>query len=332
MLPVRQLDLISRGVSGKRILIVGPGAIPIPTVGWGAVETIISETLPIYSTMGHDIWLINSRHPIDWREIRKMKFDLVLSHSDYHAKKLRYYFPRVHRIGISHYGLAAFPEKWHRSYKNTLKNLDGYSTLVCLSPAVFETYKELFDPKKLLISANGTTFNPKLGLEKNGKFLCIGKVEARKQQFEIYHEFKNAGLQVDFFGPISDNRVELLVLNDEIAAEWFKGPATREELVNQISSYEALILFSGGEGDALVLYEAQMAGLPIFVTEEALGSQDPQLPWIKVVSKAYSPTDLSRILNEIPGQSLDISTYAQQNYNWETRNIPILNRIQEVLK
>ena len=330
-LPIRQLEFVHSGVTGKKLLIVGPGAITIPSLGWGAVETIISETLPNYAKLGHDIWLINSRHPIDWLRIKRIDFDVIICHSDFHASKLRRYFPQIPIFVISHYGLAAFKEKWHKSYNKTIQNLQSYTKLICLSPAVYETYSEYFKSEFLVLSPNGTTFKPSLNPKKNRKFLCIGKVEVRKRQYEIYQRFSREGIPIDFIGPIADERVVKLLKTERVAGESFPGPLSREELENRICAYEALILFSEGEGDALVLYEAQMAGLPIFVTKEALGSQDPSLPWVKIVEQNVSPSKLLKILSEIPNSQNDIMNYAKANYSWEKRNLSINTLIQEAL-
>ena len=43
------------------ILIVASGVVPIPPTGWGAVETIISETIPIFINNNIEVGLLNSQ-------------------------------------------------------------------------------------------------------------------------------------------------------------------------------------------------------------------------------------------------------------------------------
>ena len=56
----------------KKLLIVAPGNMPIPTDGWGAVEIIISETLELYTAAGFDVWVLNSRNRNIWKEAKKL--------------------------------------------------------------------------------------------------------------------------------------------------------------------------------------------------------------------------------------------------------------------
>ena len=330
LVPVRQFECLK--AEGKfRILVVAPGSISIPAIGWGAVETVVSETLDQYMSLESQIWLLNSRHFIDWHSARKLDYDLIVSHSDFHTQQIKKYWPNTVSIGISHYGYAAFPDKWDRKYIDVLTNLSRHNMVVCLSQAVYLEYSKHISSEKLMLSPNGSSFQPVLELSKIDLFLCVGKVEARKRQFELYKEFKAADRLIHFIGNIEDPRVKKELEIDSGAARYFIGPMTRSELAAQISKYKALVLISDGEGDALVLYEAQLAGLPILVSKSALGSQNLSLDWVRVISKNFSIQELDEAYSDVRSNSKEIVNYAQENYNWEVRNQPLLDYCRTIL-
>ena len=45
-----------------RIAQVGPGIMPIPPDGWGAVEMLIWDYYQILTQQGHDVEIINTPH------------------------------------------------------------------------------------------------------------------------------------------------------------------------------------------------------------------------------------------------------------------------------
>ena len=48
-----------------KISIIGPGIMPIPPTGWGAVETLIWDMRNALIALGHDVDIINLRDPIE---------------------------------------------------------------------------------------------------------------------------------------------------------------------------------------------------------------------------------------------------------------------------
>ena len=46
-----------------KICIVGPGIMPIPPTGWGAVEIIIWDYKQILEKLGHEVIIVNTRDP-----------------------------------------------------------------------------------------------------------------------------------------------------------------------------------------------------------------------------------------------------------------------------
>ena len=109
-----------------------------------------------------------------------------------------------------------------------------------------------------------------------------------------------------------------------------KSTVTR--CIEELRNYKALILQSQGEADALVLYEAQMAGLPILVTKEGIGAQDISLPWINLIDDASSPTEIEGIVDSIHNTPDEIAAYARANYSWTIKKAALIAEMQRLIQ
>jgi len=315
----------SENKHSRKLLIVGPGSVSVPPKGWGAVETIISETIPVYQDSGFEVFLVNSKHILDFIKGKQFQPDVILLHEDTAIRRLRFLFPNTTIVMITHYGLAAFPELWSSSYKRAFKNFKYADYVVCLSPAILKTFKRFFPENQLLFCPNGTCFeNSGHGLHNRG-LIYLGKIEPRKKQFELYKYFKDMNVAVTFVGEIQDERVASLIKRDSIAASEFVGAWTRSSVIQNLPHYSGLLLLSAGEADALVLYEAQIAGLPIIVSSSAAGSQDLSLPWIHVHSFDRPAQEILDFLEKMSLAGHEIASFAQKNYRWEHRIGSLIN-------
>ena len=329
---VRDFRCVQVGGARGRLLIVCPGQLPIPPDGWGAVELLIHESIPSYIAEGYEVWILNSRARKDWKIASKEEFKLILNHSDIDSLRVRRHWPNSTLVSVTHYGLAAQPEKWDKGYHKVLQRLNFSNKIICLSPAILSTFLHYFDESKLLLSPNGSSFNFVNKKTKNGPILYLGKVEKRKRQYEVWSLFKDSGIDILFAGPIVDERVIEQMSLDASSAKNFTGEINRSSLQELFGRCSSLMLISEGEADALVLYEAQIAGLPILVNMESLGSQDCQLPWVRLIKSSPS---LQEILTELESVNIsgdEISLYANANYSWNVRNsklIQLLNKFNE---
>lgn len=316
-----QFKLVSKNTNSKHnLLIVAPGQIPIPTIGWGAVETIISETIQIYESNGFNVWVLNSQNPLTWRRAKKLQFHVILNHSDKDSKRIFKYFPKTKFVTVSHYGLGARENLWDKSYKNILNGMKLSEKVVCLSPAILSTYSKYFSRKSLIMSPNGTSFRPLIGSDQSKPLLYLGKVEKRKYQYEIWQRLSQSGINIIFVGPIVDQRVLDMIKKSPELKHVFIGPVSRNYLENNLCKYSGLFLNSNGEADALVLYEAQVAGLPIIVNSHSAGSQDVKNSWVKVLGTDFDAQEIVKFLRSIKESPKQISEYARKNYSWEVRN------------
>lgn len=312
-----------------RILVIGPGEISIPTQGWGAVETVIEETITLYLAEGYSVTLLNSNNKIDWSTVGN-NYDIILNHNDRATKKIRNRWKKIPLITFSHYGLGQYENLWNKDYRRILLRLSNSDFVICLNERIKDTYSKYISVEKLIVSPNGSDFMPAKNLPTSRKFVCVGKVESRKRQYEVWNDSVRESLEIDFIGPISDTRVENAISQKRLGHSSFLGPMTRKELSEVLSRYRALILPSIGEADALVLYEAQLAGLPVFVTENGLGAQDLSLRWIRIIPFEFKIEDLEKTLDTRDYTSLEIALFAESNYRWSVRHEPVLSLLRKI--
>ena len=316
-----------------KLLIVAPGNMPIPTNGWGAVEIIISETLSLYTAAGFDVWVLNSKNRKKWIEAKAINFPIILSHSDIDNPRIRSNWPNAKIVGVSHYGLGAYPEKWDKGFQKILIGMKSCDVVVCLSKAVENTFSNYIPLEKLIISPNGSAFESHCNLPGQiNKIICLGKVEKRKKQFELWKSLKTSNLEITFAGPIVDERVTREIEREPKLTNTFIGPISRENLSTELGKYTSLILISDGEADALVLYEAQLAGLAVLVTERSLGSQNPELDWICVISESPTPEEIRSALSKVISSPSNITKHALENYNWPDRNRKLVSLLLDLSK
>jgi hypothetical protein len=315
--------------SRHSILIIAAGSVHIPTHGWGAVETIIAETIPVYLQHGFNVGLLNSQNLFEWKKAKKFSYSLIICHSDEHLLKARKAWPQTPLIAVTHYGLAGRPELWHKSYRKVFSAISTADRVVCLSPAVYESFSRLIPKEKLVQIGNGTSFQATPIADKSDALVMVGKVEERKRQYELWQYALANNLKIHFLGPIEDSRVLEHLNQSPKLKEYFKGPKNREELAQELPQYRALVLLSAGEADALVLYEAQIAGLEIITNRDSLGNQEPELPWIHLIRDEHELKDAVKRITSNPVDPIEIATHARTNYKWETKLVKIIDLVKE---
>lgn len=320
LLPTRQF--IQGDGKGTQLLVVASGSLPIPTSGWGAVEKIITETLPLFEDYGFSASVLNSKHKQEWSFAANKKFDLVLCHDDSSIEKVKEYFPKVPVVAVTHYGSIPLVNEWDPSYLKVTKSFSLADKVVTLSHKCRSTLEKQTQLRNITVCPNGILpiqyqVNPRMS-----RAIYLGKIEPRKRQLEIAKHYPQ--LAIDFVGP---GKIPRRFKKKSQTGIRFLGPQNKSWLKENLSRYDIGILISKSEADPLVLYEYQNAGLKILVSELALGDQDCNLPWIKVTSLE----DLGRDLDSIRNLEINpavISSHASENYSWETR----ITKLMSVLR
>ena len=272
-----------------KIVLVGPGIMPIPPTGWGAVEILIWDTKNALEKLGHEVKIINTkdgRQIID--QINEFRPDFVHVHYDEFIPIIPYIqYPCAI---TSHFGYLERPEMFN-GYVNVLNAFTQIKTHVfCLSEGIKNVYRVMSGIKdeKLFVTPHGvdtsrfrTTDMPKYP----NRSIYLAKIDYRKRQ----HMFQSID-SLWFAGNIADNRFNT---DKNYLGEWSK-----EVLFKDLTDYGNLVLLSDGEAHPLVCMEALAAGLGVVVTEWGKANLDADKEFITIIPES-KVNDLEFVENAI---------------------------------
>ena len=257
-----------------KIVLVGPGIMPIPPTGWGAVEILIWDTKNALEKLGHTVKIVNTkdgRQIID--QINEFRPDFVHVHYDE-------FIPIVPYIQYpcaitSHFGYLERPEMFN-GYVNVLNAFTEIKPNVfCLSEGIKNVYRVMsgIPEERLFVTPNGvdisrfrTTDIPKYP----NRSIYLAKIDYRKRQ----HMFQSID-SLWFAGNLADNRFNT---DNNYLGEWSK-----EVLFKDLTDYGNLVLLSDGEAHPLVCMEALAAGLGVVVSEWGKANLDVNKEFITVI-------------------------------------------------
>lgn len=257
-----------------KIALIGPGIMPIPPTGWGAVEILIWDTKVALEQLGHNVLIINTKDPNEIiRQINDYRPDFVHIHYDEFIGL--YPYIQYPCAITSHFGYLERPQMFN-GYVNIANEFARIKPKIfCLSSGIANVYSTLFDiPKEnLFITPNGvntssfrSTPNPK----HKDKSIYLAKIDYRKRQ----HLFQGID-SLWFAGNVADSRFNQ---NKNYLGEWNK-----KTLYNELTEYGNLVLLSDGEAHPLVCMEALAAGLGVVVCEWGRANLDTTRPFITVI-------------------------------------------------
>ena len=292
-----------------KIALVGPGIMPIPPTGWGAVEQLIWDYSLFLKKKGHHVDIINtpSRQEIIVR-VNSGNYDIVHVHYDA-------FWNILHELQggkicvSSHYPYIERPEKWPRDgygivFNGICEAVKNHGVhLYCISVKDKKAYLKMgsLPESKVFLMQNGVNTDSFPFVEMPEFFrrsIVVAKIEPRKRQYLTY-----LLPQVDYVGrgPCSHSN--------------YRGEIEpRENLLNMLTNYGNFVLLSDGEnGSPLVVKEAMAAGLGVVLSESA-ANELPKLPWVTVVPDA----DLT--------DSLKLNMAIEQN---RANSLPLRNEIRE---
>ena len=264
------------------IVLVGPGIMPIPPPGWGAVEILIGEYYQELTAQGHHVVIVNPLRtsPYDQQphtayskaliqEINGLAADVVHVHYDC----LHYILPYLTcpRLYItSHFPYIGSVEKYggYHEVFHALCHNERHS-IMAISTKDYDIFKAYaLHPEKVYYTPNGSSPIPPL--DRSGlypdKSIYVAKVEPRKKQ-HLYCCIPN----LDFYGKCDDTFRTL---------PCYKGEKEHGDMVNLMREYGSLVLLSDGESDPLVIKEALMSGIPV-VTNRYSGMEP--MPFVDII-------------------------------------------------
>lgn len=264
--------------SGMRIALIGPGIMPIPPKGWGAVEILIWDYYQELTRQGHMVTIINTP---DRKQIIELvnngKYDFVHLHYDVFWDILdKLQCPKI--AITTHYPYIDQPEK-HMSdgYSRIfhfLVNQKKYMNFVLAEKDYNAFLNAGADPKSMYKMKNGinsSIFRFSESCLFSNKTIYLGKITARKNQAK----YQSIG-GIDFIGGCHDTSFH--TENPNYLGEW-----TREHLHEHLTDYANMVLLSEGEADPLVVKEALISGLGIVVNRSSAENLDISRDFITVI-------------------------------------------------
>ncbi len=306
------------------IALIGPGILPIPPNGWGAVESLIWDYSIELNELGHDGIITNTQ---DWDEILH---DLNSDHFDFAHLHYDVFYPLLDRIKnetkikkiamSSHYPYIDQPhmhqqDGYDKIFDFIIKNNQYY--IFCISKKDYNTFKENGANEDLLIlsenGANHKTFNYTEKPDNANRSLYLGQIYHRKKQW-LYQEIDC----IDFVGKIMGQ-------TPFNPAKNYLGEWSDEFKRQNFTHYGNLVLLSDGEnGTPLVVKEAMINGLGVVISKYAAHDLTDDLPYVTVIpdEKLENVDYVKEKIEENREVSLsmrnEIRQYAIDNFSWES--------------
>jgi hypothetical protein len=257
-----------------KISIIGPGLMPIPPKGWGAVESLIWDMANALKDLGQEVQIINTT---DGNKVLDAinEFNPDFVHINYDDFIVLYPHIKQPKAMTSHFGYLERPDMMN-GYVNIFNKFQEMKPNVfCLSEGIKNIYKVFsnFPEEKLFVTPNGVNvdaFNFKQEPEHPHRSMYLAKVDYRKRQ----HLFQNID-SLWFAGNIVDERYDT---KNNYLGEWSK-----EQLYKELTDYGNLVLLSDGEAHSLVIMEAFAAGLGVVISEYARANLDLDKKFITLI-------------------------------------------------
>ena len=257
------------------ISIVGPGIMPIPPTGWGAVEILIWDQKLALEKLGHRVQIVNTQSPTEIiKKINSFRPDFV--HIQYDDFIELYPYIQYPCAITSHFGYLEQPNRWDY-YGDRIAVPFGRikPNIFCLSSGIRDTYRDQLDipENRLFVTPNGVNieqFEFSKEPDYPDRSIYLAKIDYRKRQFmfqginSLYYAGNNADPRFD--------------TSNNYLGEWSK-----EDLYKNLTEYGNLVLLSDGEAHPLVCLEAFAAGLGVVVSEWAAANLDIRKSFISVI-------------------------------------------------
>lgn len=307
-----------------KIALIGPGIMPIPPPGWGAVEILLFEYYTILKKT-HEVDLINIIRSNSHDSEPNTEYSWTLIHT---INNKRYDFVHIHydvlyhiiphllckNVAItSHFPYIDQPYLYGE-YAPIFKGIcESRAFIFALSKkdkAAFIQAGVLSNRLFLMLNgANHTEIIPSIIAKNNDRSIYVAKVEPRKRQSLVISLD-----QIDYYGKAPN----------EFIHPNYKGEPSRDVLMNIFPTYGNLVLLSNGEnGTPLVIKEAFMAGLPVVISEYCADDIDKTLPFIDIIPESrindleYIHQIISKNRKKKEQYSQYIREYAMAHFSWE---------------
>ena len=260
-----------------KVSIVGPGIMPIPPTGWGAVEILIWDQKLALEKLGHEVDIVNTQSPVEiLSQVNQYRPDFV--HIQYDDFIELYPYIQYPCAITSHFGYFEQPNKWDYYGERIAKPFGRIQPNVfCLSGGIKDVYADVLKvpEKRLFVTPNGVNvdnFRATISPEFPDRSIYLAKIDYRKRQ----HMFQSIST-LYYAGNTADPRFDT---SNNYLGEWSK-----DTLYTHLTEYGNLVLLSDGEAHPLVCLEAFAAGLGVVVSEWAAANLDTDREFITVIAE-----------------------------------------------
>ena len=297
-----------------KITLIGPGVMPIPPKGWGAIESLVWDYYQELSNLGHEVQIVNTtdRSSIV-KEVNAFSTDFVhLQYDDLYD--VLNHIKCQNRAITTHYGYLQQPNRYG-GYRSIMSGIiSGSFHIFCLSECIRQIYLSLgVDESRLFVTPNGARedlFSFTEAPKHPSRAIYLAKVTDRKKQY-LYQGIDS----LYFAGNLDDHRFD--ASSPRYLGEWSK-----DTLYSSLTDYCSLVLLSDGEADPLVTKEAMMSGLGLVISEYSTANLDLSLPFIDVipVAKLNDISYVSSVIDEnmkiSASMRREIREYATSTFSW----------------
>ena len=316
-----------------KVAIVGPGIMPIPPTGWGAVEILIWDQKLALEELGHEVVIVNTPHPMEIiKQINNIRPDFV--HIQYDDFIEIYPYVQYPCAITSHFGYLEQPDRWDYYGDRIVNPFARIKPLVfCLSSGIRDVYRDKIGipEDRLFVTPNGVNvdnFRSTISPEFPDRSIYLAKIDYRKRQYM----FQSIG-SLYYAGNNADPRFNT---GTNYLGEWSK-----EDLYNNLTHYGNLVLLSDGEAHPLVCLEAFAAGLGVVVSEWAAANLDIRKSFITVIPEdkisdiEYVESEIIRSREYCVYNREEIREYGR-TFEWtnviENHYLPVVEKLVEVAK
>tara|TARA_R100000278_G_scaffold120868_1_gene103754 strand:- start:609 stop:1556 length:948 start_codon:yes stop_codon:yes gene_type:complete len=283
-----------------KISIVGPGIMPIPPTGWGAVEILIWDQKLALEKLGHEVQIVNTKSPIDIiKQINSFRPDFV--HIQYDDFIELYSYVQYPCAITSHFGYLEQPNRWDYYGARIAKPFqDIKPNVFCLSYGIKEVYQNILNipSDRLFVTPNGVNLN-EFNYVSNPKHpdrsIYLAKIDYRKRQ-HLFQSIKTLW----YAGNVADTRFDQ---SRNYLGEWSK-----HTLYNNLTHYGNLVLLSDGEAHPLVCMEALAAGIGVVVSQWGAANLDISKDFITVI-----PEDKINDIEYVESRIIENREYSVQH-------------------
>jgi hypothetical protein len=297
-----------------KICLVGPGIMPIPPTGWGAIEILIWDYKMILEKMGHEVQIVNTPDLNDiLRQITSFNPDFV--HIQYDDFVCLYPYIKYPCAVTTHFAYIERPEMMG-PYKQRVFDIFSQikPNILGLSESINNIYNKVCDVPndRLFLNPNGVNLKnfrysstPKFP----DKSIYLATIDHRKRQF-LFQDIKSLW----YAGNIRDDRFD--------ESKNYLGEWNKDYLYKNLTEYGNLVLLSDGEAHPLVCMEAFASGLGVVVCEWGKANLDISKKFISVIpeNKINDINFIDDMINENREYSIlhreEILDYAKQ-FEWE---------------